>query len=474
MHARCLALCLSLCLLLACRPEAAGPEPTSADPTDSGADGDPDPRDTADSAEVFLSLALAEAAPSVVRLTWTGPLAAEPAPVVSWSSGALSGQRAVEAEAGEALVVGLEAASEAWISLEGVDEGGQPVFLEEAIETGPLPSGLVPTSLRAHDETRAWGGFVLTSLVVEPTFAVLLDPHGHIVWWHANPDFSRSLRARAAADGSGVWMANLNQTPEEPYLLRKVGWDGELLEEHVVESGHHDFDLHPDGSLATLASDPRVVDGEELSGDTIVHVHTDGSQEVVFNAWDHWSFDPADLEGGTVAEGHGWPHANALSYVAEEAAWLVSLLQPRAVALVDRATGGPRWVVGGRLSTLADEDGGTDFFEAIHGSSLQGDRLLVFVNESSGEGPPEVVELTLDPAAGLATRSWSYTPATPVSSPVLGDVHRLDNGHVLATFAAAGLMEEVTPEGEVVWSVGTDLGGVFGYTQPLATVPVSP
>jgi len=38
------------------------------------------------------------------------------------------------------------------------------------------------------------------------------------------------------------------------------------------------------------------------------------------------------------------------------------------------------------------------------------------------------------------------------------------NGNLLVTWATAGQMEEITPEGELVWQPKAALGGGFGYT----------
>ena len=46
---------------------------------------------------------------------------------------------------------------------------------------------------------------------------------------------------------------------------------------------------------------------------------------------------------------------------------------------------------------------------------------------------------------------------------VWGYLARGNDGHTLVTFSTAGLVHEVTPDGEVVWELAMGLGGALGY-----------
>lgn len=45
----------------------------------------------------------------------------------------------------------------------------------------------------------------------------------------------------------------------------------------------------------------------------------------------------------------------------------------------------------------------------------------------------------------------------------LGDVHRLDDGDTMATWGLGGRIDRVSPSGEVLWKVNTELGFIVGY-----------
>ena len=58
-----------------------------------------------------------------------------------------------------------------------------------------------------------------------------------------------------------------------------------------------------------------------------------------------------------------------------------------------------------------------------------------------------------------ATQLWSYTTADARSF-VLGDVQRLPNGNTLVIYSVAGIMQEVSPTGDLVQTLSA---GSFGY-----------
>ena len=46
----------------------------------------------------------------------------------------------------------------------------------------------------------------------------------------------------------------------------------------------------------------------------------------------------------------------------------------------------------------------------------------------------------------------------------MGSVERLPNGNTLITFSSLGQIDEVTPEGELVWRLRAEMGSGFGYS----------
>ena len=80
------------------------------------------------------------------------------------------------------------------------------------------------------------------------------------------------------------------------------------------------------------------------------------------------------------------------------------------------------------------------------------------------------VEYTIDLETGLAELVWEHVSDPPLYVYSLGDLARLPSGNTLVVWSTSGLMEEVTPAGEVVLQVGLPLGVGFGYTRWMETL----
>ena len=60
------------------------------------------------------------------------------------------------------------------------------------------------------------------------------------------------------------------------------------------------------------------------------------------------------------------------------------------------------------------------------------------------------------------TKVWEYGEGEEINGNFLGQAMRLENGNTLVNFGGAGMLREVTPDGEVVWEVSNELGYVMG------------
>jgi outer membrane protein assembly factor BamB len=98
-----------------------------------------------------------------------------------------------------------------------------------------------------------------------------------------------------------------------------------------------------------------------------------------------------------------------------------------------------------------------------HLSDLWEDGALVFDN---GDHRPDlrsrVVEYRLDLQAGTFQQTWEYWHPEGMHIPILGDARRLPDGNKLIAWSSQGRLVEVTPDGDEVWSVQTDVGAIWG------------
>lgn len=350
------------------------------------------------------------------------------------------------------------------------------------IHTGELPLAVPAFSIEIHDPDRASDGYLVTSVFAQPSAALILDMDGDVVWAHQpDLDWEQLQITRALRSWVGehvVYQAGVgyDTSVEYPELERKavrVSLDGTRQDILPTPDAHHDLFERGDGGYTTLTLDIRTVEGQEIAGDRLVEFDLDGTQRQVWTVWDHFEFNP-DLG---YSPDLGWSHANAVDYVKGEGAYYVSLHNLDCIVKIDRTTGEQLWVLGGRESDFTLADGSTTLFQRQHQFVRLDDGILVFDNGTAENNDSRVVEYALDEATGAAELRWEFHLDPPRFNVAMGDVYRLPNGNTLITWSSLGQIDEVTPEGEVVWRLRSEIGKGFGFTmwrENLSNVVVYP
>ncbi|MFT4974162.1 MAG: hypothetical protein ACI8S6_000044 [Myxococcota bacterium] len=372
-----------------------------------------------------------------------------------------------------ATLLGLRSDTAYTAALIMEDEDGVIVEQAEAFESGPLSLAL-PAIDATEPRSTPSGGFILTSLAIDPSVTVILDEEGGYVWAHEE-ETADVMVAQTIADprGGGIYYgvfdpARGKDGPLRAQQIVRVALDGSSTEVIDAPLFHHDFAVHDDGTVGYITYDYRTADGVEIAGDQIVERYPDGTYATVWTAWDSLSYSPTFAE-----QGPGWTHANALNYDPGEDAYYISLHNYDAILKIDRASGTVRWILGGLLSD----------FELIdltlnrqHQFDILDDGLLIFNNGVIDDENAEVVEVRLDEEAMTATAVWRYD--ADVTSAILGDAQRLDSGSTVVTFSTAGVIDEVTTDGERLWRLESGFGTLFGFSTHLSDIqtlaPLSP
>jgi len=348
-----------------------------------------------------------------------------------------------------ALIRGVEFSSEVETLVTG---GGRKDIPEASVDPDVL------------DPERASGGFVYTTLIPGPS--VILDADGETVWWHsvAQGDGYVITRTHPSHDGEHVlyktWQgwASAGEYSEVREVIRTTV-DGEEADRIPVPYGHHDFLELPEGTITLLEFDRREMYGVEVDGDRLVEVDADGERTEIWNIWDNTEYDPEHDHDG----GNRWGHCNAIDYDAEEDAYLVGCLHFDCIFKIDRASGDVLWTLGGEDSDFEIVGGEDNWFEGQHQFQFFEDGLVVFDNGPYGGFETRASEFRVDYEDFVVERIWEYNPDPPFGIYAYGDASRLPNGNTLITWSSAGQMDEVTPEGDVVWRLNLDLGAGFGY-----------
>ncbi len=342
------------------------------------------------------------------------------------------------------------------------------------LETGVAPRHLPTVTTGTYDRTLAQAGYTLTTSLGSPSWVIVFDPDGAPVWWLQAPDESVIAQVRLSPDGTSVLynVASLNFGVDVG-VIRKVRLDGELLSETRTELGHHDFVALPEGGFAYIAADIRPwIDpangGErQVVGDAIVEVPegaVDGSASTtIWSTWDHFAVDVDESDNDFYPQGLDWTHCNSIKL--EDGSYALSVRKENAFVNIDRATGQTLWQIGGVGSDWTQTEGRP--FVGQHSPELVGeDHFLLFDNGDIevANAYSEAVEYRMDPEARTFTPVWSFDYDQRISSYLLGDVERLENGNTLVAWGSGGTITEVTPDGETAFQVNLGIGSAVGFT----------
>ncbi len=355
-----------------------------------------------------------------------------------------------------------------------LDDDDGPIHSEGAtFTTGSPPTGMPEMEVYTPLADSYEDSYILTSLIAFPPAVAILDRDGDYVWWTLpdTEDYASIVRAHLSRDRQWVvYLMSLGEFASgddddddddatnydgEDYLVQ-VRLDGsEVVTTHVSHC-HHDFLELPDGSFALLQSEHRTIDDAEVFGDTVVELDADGNMTTIWSAFDHLEYDPE-------YEDHGWVHANAIDYLDDEDAYVISLRSYDALHKIDRATGEEIWRLGGPFSDFQTATAETELFGSQHQFDLIDGGIVVFDNRDDVAQPSRVIEYTMDTDAMLVDYVWHHVVDPPMHVIGLGDVTRLASGNTFVIWSSQGQMDEVTPDGEVAWRLNMPIGGGLGY-----------
>ncbi len=370
-----------------------------------------------------------------------------------------------------ALLLGLNQRSRYELELWNERDGEIEVSERLVVETGTLPELVTPTVSRGSAAEPA-GGFTLVP-VRDPSdegALVLFDGDGQAVWAHQPPELPAVSRARLSRDGRSLLYLRSVAHPDETGALMRVplsGGDGEVLCE--IPGAFMDFVEIEPGLVATIAVElfERDDGARTIARETLVEVDEQCGLRTV---WDFIDAMELDLDEPFMESLFGDDievpaHLNSLSYDPEADLLLVTAANRQGVYAVDRQSGETAWVLarkGGDFTASGDEE---DLAFDPHSAEAVDGGVLVF-DRGFGEGAcSAALEYTLDHDAMVATRLPSLPDPDCASTAVLGNAQRLWTGDTLLVLAMAGRIDELTPDGELLWRMDLPVGNTFGYAE---------
>ena len=426
---------------------------------------------------------------SVVRVAWDPAVEG-----TAWAEYGLEGtlgSRSPEAAADTLTLLGLKAGRRYDVVVHVTDaDGVEWVSEAQTVELAAAPTDLPLFTVSDVDAT-AWegDGFLLTSVIsAGPSWVVIVDRDGDYVWWTAG-EHGPILGVRQSADRRRfTWMEN---NPGEAGTdggarTRAVDLSSDTLARGV--SAHHDALELPDGRVAWIGYETRTLDlsgrSVTLTADTILEADADSTDEPTtrwsfFDDYPHgvWMVCHHANEEGYDEGAGDLTHGNSLMYDEVEDDFLFMGRNLDALMRIDRGTGELMSQIGGKYGEFTDVAGDTidpddaaevdgpadTWWSHGHMSHWWDGGFAVFDNGYHHEGKQSrAVVYAYDEQARTVARGRTYESESHDFEGVLGDVKVLPGGNLLVVWTLTGVIEEVDPDGQVVWRASSELGNTVG------------
>ncbi len=366
--------------------------------------------------------------------------------------------------------------------VEVVGAGGTTVSHRLPLQTGDLPHPLQGVRLEITGAPPPSPGYVVTEVTIDTdAFVVAFDSSGRVGWY------------RRFAAGPAEFAMETKQHPGghfTTFVGSTYGWqptygryyeftpDGEIVRAYTASAPYYtdphelllnDSSTGPDPVLL-IGYDLRPEDltalggraNQLVAGHTILRQSASGAVEFRWSAWDHysladWIFVPPNLAQLPSID---FDHPNSLA-IDRDGNYVVSFASLGEITKIDATSGAVLWRFGGRhnqFTIVGDPLGGFGF---QHDVRVLANGDLLFFDNGLLHIPPQsrAVQYRLDTRAMTATLVWEYRHDPPLLSPFVGSVERYRNGNTLIGFAAAALITEVTPAGQMVWEGRLTVGG---------------
>jgi hypothetical protein len=327
------------------------------------------------------------------------------------------------------------------------------------VVTGSLPAFLPATTLL--DDGALGGGYALTGWIdneaADNTGALIVDQGGAIVWAWVSPD-GVAAHAIWATNSTDVLVRADDRAQPGNSRVYRVAMTGDVVEEHLLANGHHNLGLAPDISFAFLRAVSVEVDGEDVTGDEVVELGVDGTERVVWNAFDcmpeiehhqAWNVDTAPIDG------RDWTHTNGISYCAADDTWMLSFYYLREVHKVRRSDCSDVWMIDGDGSSGRGYALSEESFGPQHSPHCTDDGVVFFDN-STADGISRGVALEIDTDTASATRRWAAPHPDDGQTSLLGGAEPTADGGALLSWGTLGELSVNDADGAIGWRVAVD------------------
>ena len=304
---------------------------------------------------------------------------------------------------------------------------------------------------------------LMTVYVEDGTGTVMMvNLDGEVVWALPAAEGGFSLGV-LPEDGGLAYNTFMPPEPEAGIQswITRVDQRGEVVEEVDTPDAHHFFTEDREGRLAWLVGEGRNYSGlGQVIGDRVL---AEGGVEL-FDSFKHLTvYAPPNVPVGDVLD---WTHGNWLHYEPGRDSYLFSAANISTLVEFN-AQGQVLDIINGRgAADGAYHYRGGSPFALQHGVhyAANGD-LLMFAADDADR--MRAVRYAVDRGAKLIEEVWSFGEDQDRHPSLLGEVQELPDGNILISWGAWGIVQIVSPEGEVLWEALTSFKEFVGQVHLL-------
>lgn len=332
--------------------------------------------------------------------------------------------------------------------------GAETVLALGSATTGSLPGGLTDAVLTDSDPSMRPEPWLLTSVDVGPQpffgpcYTVILDARGRIVWYRPSEGSRLTWQPQVSSAGDTLLVDEvLTYTFGDPGTANVTRLTLDFaVQDPIALPGMITFDALDDGGFVWA-------EAETERDFHLVRRRPDGTDERI------WSCRPWMQ---SYSDAHWACATNTTRWDPERGTVLWSTFETRIVLEVSLDTGEVVREYGPYPGGYAFEPPDATFDrQHMPGRTAEG-TLLVSVHDGERQVAREYEVDETEQVLRLILEL-----ETPDHATYGGEIHRLPSGNLLWQLGTAGVIQEVSPEGAVLWRVAWP-GHLVGNTTPIA------
>lgn len=364
-------------------------------------------------------------------------------------------------------VYGLYAGQDNQVKLTVTDRDGTAQTSTLTIQTEALPDDISKVEVKISEPKKMSEGLTFVDCPhINGNYCLAIDANGDIRWFLADKSFNGSVMLTHLKNGN--FLVPSGDVIPDSYnnltCVHEVTPLGKLVNTFSVYGIHHDIREKEDGNLIFAASK----EGAKSQNDYIVEI--DRTTGELVRDWDLMEIIPMtayDTQPPYTGGLSNWLHNNAVWYIEEEDAFIISGRHQNMVMKFDAQTKEIRWILSETVGELNEKlrpylltpvDGGSEFeYPTSQHAPMQmpnGD-LMLFDNRNQDEQNEDgsldqsklysrAVQYEINEEDMTVKQVWQYGKerGTEIFSSFISDVDYLGPEHYLFDFGGMYKLED--------------------------------